>query len=40
MIIDSLMIMLLGMVGIFVVMGVIFLGLVLLHRFKPGEKED
>ena len=40
MIIDSLVIMLLGMAGVFVVMGIIFLSLVILRRLSPGERPD
>jgi len=39
-IIDSLLVMLLGMVGIFFVMGIIYFGLKILHRMSPAEKKD
>ena len=40
MIIDSLVIMLLGMAGVFAVMGIIFLCLIFLRRLSPGERSD
>ena len=39
-IIESLFIMLLGMIGIFIVMGVIFVGLKVLHHFSPAVKPE
>jgi len=38
MIMDSLVIMLIGMVGIFVVMGIIFISLHALHYFSKSKK--
>ena len=38
-IVSSLVAMLLGMVGIFVVMGVLTLALGILHRLSPGDKK-
>ena len=37
---DSMWNLLLGMVGIFAVMGVIFIALTILNKVKPGEKKD
>jgi hypothetical protein len=39
-VIESLWNLLLGMVGIFVVMGVLYYALRLLNRIKPGEDQD
>jgi len=39
-IVDSLVIMLLGMVGIFIVMGIIYFGLKILHRMNPADKKE
>jgi len=40
MIIESLIVLLLGSVVSFVIMGVIFLGLIALHRFRPADTDD
>ena len=37
---NALLLMLLGMVGIFVVMGIIMLAVTLLHRFAKDKKTD
>ena len=40
MIIESLFVLLLGSVVSFIVMGVIYLGLKALHRFRPADSDD
>ena len=40
MIVESLKIFLLGMIGVFIVMGVIMLSLVILNRFSKDGKKD